>query len=307
VKRTLKEWLDAFIPNIKKTALSTEQVTNLNTVVEIAKNYFGEDEVITTPDIIAKMKAEVEEVKYLSGWRGLDEILKGFRPTQLVTLTGLTKHGKTTFAMDLASRMKPLSPLWFSFEETPEELIRKFLDRREEPPLFCAPSSIKDNSMFWLETKIIESIAKYGTKVVFIDHLDFLVPYSEDRNDLRIADTVRALKAMARRWNVTIFLLCHLVKARMDTMPTINELRGSAAIAQESDTVLIIWRETTREKREVKVTNNTVISVQANRRTGSTGNVKMVFKNGHFVEEDWAHAEEEDAESAAMTDLMEKM
>jgi len=125
------------------------------------------DEVITTPQILEQMKSKVEETKYLSGWKGLDGILKGFRPTQLVTLTGPTKHGKTSFAMDLASKMKALAPLWFSFEETPEELLQKFLDRKEEPPFFCAPKVIVNNTLFWLETKIIESIAKYGTEGYF--------------------------------------------------------------------------------------------------------------------------------------------
>lgn len=293
MKTPLTEWVKAFGTKFKETANPIQQ-ENLQGILTIAKAYEGDDEVVSTVQILERMSKQEAEITYLSGIKGLDTILKGFRPTQLITLTGLTKHGKTTFAMDLASRMKTLNPLWFSFEETPEELIQKFLDRKEEPPHFCAPSMIKNNSLFWLETKLIESIAKYGTKIVFIDHLDFLVPYSEDRNDLRIAETMRELKSMARRWGVVIVLLCHLIKARTDTLPSLNELRGSASIAQESDTVIIIWRETTREKKEVKISNNVTISIQANRRTGSTGNVKMVCKNGHFFEEDWAHAEEHD-------------
>ena len=70
-------------------------------------------------------------------------------------------------------------------------------------------------------------------------------------------------------------------------MPDLEDLRDSSFIAQEADTVLMLWRETKRENGEVKITNNVNLSVQANRRTGKTGNVKMVYSDGHFNEQAW--------------------
>jgi hypothetical protein len=49
--------------------------------------------------------------------------------------------------------------------------------------------------------------------------------------------------------------------------------------------VIILWREATRGRGEVVITDNVTVSVQANRRTGKTGNVKMVFKDDHFYEQ----------------------
>jgi replicative DNA helicase len=77
--------------------------------------------------------------------------------------------------------------------------------------------------------------------------------------------------------------------------PTLEDLRDSSFIAQEADTVIMLWRKTKRDDDgELIITNETLVSVQANRRTGETGNVKMVFKNGRFFEEDWKHKEEKE-------------
>jgi replicative DNA helicase len=83
----------------------------------------------------------------------------------------------------------------------------------------------------------------------------------------------------------------------MDTQPTLEDLRGSSSIAQEADTVLLLWRESKRKKGEVVITNNVNVSVQANRRTGKTGNVKMIFENGHFLEQEWKTEAEEELEN----------
>ena len=108
---------------------------------------------------------------------------------------------------------------------------------------------------------------------------------------------MRGLKALAKKWNVLIFIICHLVKAKMDTQPTLEDLKGSSSIGQEADTVIILWREMKRSGGQVEITNNVNVSIQANRRTGKTGNVKMVYENGHFTERDWTSSEEEKQEA----------
>jgi len=195
----------------------------------------------------------------------------------------------TSYAVDLTSRLKDFNPLWFPFEEGAEELIQKFLDRGEDAPLFYTPRTMKQNQLKWLEDKIVESIAKYGTRIVFIDHLHFIVPFTTNRQDLAIGNVMRLLKQIATKWNIVIFLMAHLKKVKSDTQPSIDDLRDASWIGQESDTVMIIWRQTKRNRDgEVVITNNTNISVQANRRTGKTGNVKMVFLDGKFFEQEWA-------------------
>lgn len=198
----------------------------------------------------------------------------------------------TSFAIELTIRMASENPLWLPFEESAQELIQKFLSRGQEPPLFFTPLQMRQNTLDWIESKIVESKAKYGSKLVFIDHLGFITPRS-DSEAQEIGRVMRSLKNMAKKWNIVIVLLCHLNKTSLDKNPDLEDLRGSAAIAQEADTVIFIWRQTTKNRQdgEVEITNNTNISVQANRRVGKTGNVKMTFNNGRYLETDWSRSE----------------
>lgn len=272
---------------ITTTQKGIEKEESLNRLKEVAKIYNGEDKVIPFDDIVAKIKINKDEEKIMSGWDGLDELLKGFRLGQVVVVSALTKSGKTSFLMDLTTRIQDYHPLWFPFEESAEELLRKFIERGDEPPKGFTPENTKGNTLEWIESKIVESIAKYNTKVVFIDQLDFIVPMGGDNHHLMIAKTMRDIKGLAKKWNVVIFVICHLQKTKMDVQPTLEDLRGSSSIGQEADTVIILWRETKREDGQVVITDNVNVSVQANRRFGKTGNVKMKYDNGKFIEGDW--------------------
>jgi replicative DNA helicase len=272
---------------IEKEKVGQEKTDSLVRLKEIAKVYRGDDKIIPFKDLVERIKAGEEEEKILTGWKGIDDLLRGFRLQQLITVSALTASGKTTFLMDLTVRLKDYHPLWFAFEESADELCRKFLERGQEPPQAFTPENMTSNTIEWIESKIVESIAKYDTKIVFIDQLDFIVPLTGDNHHLNIAKTMRDLKAIAKKWNVVVFIICHLTKAKLDTQPTLEDLRGSAAIGQESDTVVLLWRESTRIDGQVVITDNVNISIQKNRRYGKTGNVKMVYENGRFIEREW--------------------
>lgn len=197
----------------------------------------------------------------------------------------------TSFAIELTSNLKDEHPMWLPFEEGAEELVQKFLDRNEAPPLFYTPDRMSGNTLLWVEKKIIEAKAKYGTNIIFIDHLHFIVDFGENMS-LQIGRTMRELKRIAKDWNVAIVLIAHLKKTKMDVTPTLEDIRDSSFIAQEADTVIMLWRETKMVNGDIEITNNVNVSVQANRRTGKTGNVKMIFSNGRFLQEDWKHKDD---------------
>lgn len=260
----------------------------LSRLQDIARDYAGDDKVVSSLEIAAEMKTRPEQVKMISGIGGLDRILEGFRHKQLIVLSAITKHGKTTFAIDLTARLKEYNPLWLPFEEPAEELIQKFIDRGEQPPLFYAPQKMSGSTLFWIEKKIIEAKAKYNSQLIFIDHLHYIIEMGGESVSHQIGVTMRSLKKLAVKWNVVIILIAHLTKTRLDENPNLENLRDSSFIAQEADTVVLLWRQTTKSRDgEVTITNNLNVSVQANRRTGKTGNVKMTYQNGKFFENNW--------------------
>lgn len=260
---------------------------------EIAEAYQGADKVISSHEILEEMQTRPPQRKITTGITGLDNILDGFREKQLVVLSAATKSGKTTFAIELTSRLKAENPMWFPFEESAEEIIQKFVDRGEDTPLFYTPQQITGNTLLWIEKKIIEAKAKYDSKIVFIDHLHFIVsPGSEDINQ-RIGETMRQLKKLAVKWNMVVVLIAHLRKTQLDVQPTLEDLRDSSFIAQEADTVILLWRKTERVNGEIVISDTVNLSVQANRRTGKTGNVKLLYENGKFLEQLPSAAERE--------------
>lgn len=282
--QSLIKSLEGEIKNVANEEYKAEALLRLQ---EIARTYAGEDKLVSSLELYELIRNETPQRRLLTGIAGLDAILEGFRESQLIVLSGITKHGKTSLAIELTICLKDEHPMWLPFEEPARELILKFHDRGEPPPVFYTPQKMVGNTLLWIEKKIIEAKAKFDSKVVFIDHLHYILNGNRENMAQEIGDTMRSLKKLAVKWNVVIVLLAHLKKTKLDQNPDLEDLKDSSSIAQEADTVMFMWRETKRERGEVITTNNINLSVQANRRTGKTGNVKLVFKNGRFKEEDW--------------------
>lgn len=274
----------------KRTRAKLYDLETLALLKKKAQEYDGEDKLISFEEVAEKVRNEPEEEKILTGWKRFDDIVKGFRPKQLVVVSGITKHGKTSWLMDMSSNLAQYNPTWFLFEEGADELVRKFIEKGLSIPYGFTPNYMSGSTTEWIEQKVIESIAKYNSRIVFVDQLDFIVPMQGDDHSLRIGRTMRELKGIAKKWDITIVLICHLKKSQLEKQPNLDDLKGSSSIGQEADTVILIWRETKRgDDGETIISNNTVISVQANRRAGKTGNVKMVydFDSGKYIEQNW--------------------
>lgn len=292
----IEDLISKFSKELVKENERYEQSENLLRLKETAKLYSGEDQVVSFKEIAEKVKENVNPIKIMTGWNDLDKIIRGFRPQQLVVVSAPTKSGKTTWLMELSSKVKEYDPTWLCFEESAEELVEKYMERGIEIPHGFAPVVTLGNSVEWIESKIIESIAKYNSRVFFIDHLGFIVPTHTSNYPLMVEATMRALKGLAKKWGIVIFLIAHITKNEISNQPDLNDIRGSSSIAQEADTVIMLWRESKRENGKVITTNNVNISVQANRRHGSTGNVEMVYDGKHFYEKAWSENAKADSE-----------
>lgn len=271
---------------IKDNKDQVEQGEQLSRLQQVAATYEGDDQVISSLELVEAIRNEPEQRKIMTGFEELDSILGGFREGQLIVLSGITKHGKTSMAIEFTIRLAEEHPLWLPFEEPAPELIRKFIERNVEPPLFFTPKKVMGNNLQWIENKIVESVAKYNSRIVFIDHLGFIQDTEQAHGDenmaYKIERIMRSLKRLAVKWNVVIVLLAHLTKTRLDTNPTLEDLKGSSAIGQEADTVMLLWRKTERRDGELVIGNSANLSIQANRRTGKTGNIKFVYMDGRF-------------------------
>lgn len=253
------------------------------------RDYRGDDRVVSAERYL-ELSGEDDYVKRVSsGFQGLDRLIDGFRPGELVVIAGPTGQGKTTLCRTLTEEIgaEANPSLWFSYEMPSDQLIKSFGD---EVPAFYLPLKLRGNVMDWIKRRVEEGIAKYGVWSVFIDHLHFLLKMKElarvGSTSILLGAVLRELKKIALETETVIFLVSHLRKLRNDERPTIADLRDSSFTGQESDIVMLIWRmkEKASNERGYRFLDQSVLSVEKCRRTGKLGELRLRFEDGRFYE-----------------------
>jgi replicative DNA helicase len=253
--------------------------------LEALRNYSGNDEVVS----LSALEFENKNFTIKSKIPCLDDLIGGFMPGELVVISGITKNGKTTFCVSLTDTFaeQGIESLWFSFEMPYRQF--RFMFPATIPQNIFVPMSLKNSTLLWIKSKILEGILKFGIKVVFIDHLGFLddIAKKQDRR-VEIDSIVRELKRMAVELDIVIFLVHHIKKIESGTIPQFEDLKESSAVAQDSDKVLMIWREFKKGRcGEIQMTGNTKLSVEIDRHSGTyKKQITLMLKNKRFYEID---------------------
>lgn len=226
------------------------------------KEYDGDDRVISSHEMkLALERRSVALVSVKSQIPSLDRYIEDFRGGELITISGPTKNGKTllaqTFSVNFGKQEHPA--LWFTFEVPPQQFLSQF----PKVPMLYMPAKLKPHALDWLEDRIEESFEKYRTRIVFIDHLHYLLDLAKMKTpSIEIGSVVRRLKGIAVNREMIIFLLCHTIKGKQDGILSYESIRDSSFVSQESDTVFMVKR--TPEEGE----NTARLRVEFHRRTG---------------------------------------
>ena len=242
-------------------------------------------------------------VKLDTGYPGLDNVLKGMRPGNLVIIAGRPSMGKTTFAINIARNIllahsKPLQ--FFSYEMGDLEILRSFLcctgsiplehlkgDQKDLPPLTYERLTYAIAQLQGHQLDIQTSNPTIGTfkrevrlhkklcptlNVVVIDYLQLMNKTGSNENrTLEIAAITRDLKQLARELNIVIICLSQLnrnVDSRpgSDKSPILSDLRDSGSIEQDSDIVMFVQRD----DKDTRI-------IVAKNRSGPVGEARLVF------------------------------
>jgi len=239
-------------------------------------NYDGEDKVISSFEMADKVAGQKNLFNVRSQIPSLDKLIDGFVPGELIMLSGLTKNGKTLLAQTLTNNFynQDILSLWFTYELPPKQFLECF----PETPHTYMPSVLKAGNWQWIEDRIMESYLKYHTRVVFIDHLHFVVDIARQGNfSLEIGTIIRRLKMLAVRENLIMFVMAHTKKkAEGDNF---GEIRDSSFAEQESDVTLMV-------RRFPEISQNVAcVRVNQSRRTGvMKEKVWLEKKDGFLVE-----------------------
>lgn len=273
--------IDKELVQIEGELKSAEGLTRLE---EVAAQYNGEYRLVWSSDLLEEIKSRPQAVLFHTKLPLLDELLGGVREQQLISICAHTKHGKTTFGMFLLDQFEELNPVMIPIEQSNEELIEQLNMNGYKIPHFLSPYKLAAKvDVDWIEQRIVEGIAKHNTKVVLIDHLGYinnLGPNGENKREnlaYRIGEVMRSLKNIAKRWNVVIILLVHISQSDESKPPTLEDIKNSSDISQESDIVMGLWRKNESKKKVRVYQNKTLVSVMANRRTGKNNSIGLSF------------------------------
>jgi replicative DNA helicase len=217
------------------------------------------------------------------GIPGLDRLTGGIHEGELISTSGLTKQGKTTFAQSITHNVikKDHTVGWFTFEVTPARFLEKFKGDEKALDFGLLPVEHRAGDLRWLFERIAEMHVTWRTRIFVIDHLHYLFDMWGSRNvSISIGQVVRALKHLAVTGGFTIFLLCHYSKGQKEEdRDSYENIRDSSLIAQESDAVFLIRRM----KEGGEYNETALLTVEFHRRTGVMKKKIGLIKVGEFL------------------------
>ncbi len=246
---------------------------------EKLRDYKGEDRVVSSHEMKLALDRRPEAViRVKSLIPSLDHYIEDFRAGELIPISGPTKNGKTLLAQTLTVNFEKQNQpsLWFTYEVP----ARQFLSQFPELPTIYLPAKLRAHALDWLEERILESFEKYHTRIVFVDHLHYLVDMARMKSpSLEIGTVVRRLKGIAINNELVVFLLCHTIKGKQEGTLSYESIRDSSFVSQESDSVLMIQRKPDMGENAAR------LRVEFHRRTGVLEKVVDLIKVNGLLQE----------------------
>jgi replicative DNA helicase len=228
-------------------------------------------------DVAAARKAQ-RVLKYNFGWPEVDKLTGGIRPGQLITIGARSSMGKSTFALNAAVNVanQGIPTLFISLEMTIAELEGKILgqlghvrgDDYSDPRSIGIETFSKlvasakgsadlplhlDDGSYSSATDIEVAVMKLNNdriepiKVVFVDYLQLMSLDGGANNMVQaISKLTRELKQLAKKLGIAIVILSQLsrgVESRNDKRPMMSDLRDSGSIEQDSNMILMLYRD----------------------------------------------------------------
>lgn len=226
-----------------------------------------------------------------TGYTDLDNLIGGFADEELIVVGGGTGRGKSQFVqcimMNQVLQNNPI--LFVTLEMSQIETTIRFMRMIKTK---CDSEVLPELPIFFyagdlINLKILDEAIRQGKeqgiKVVFIDHLHFF-SRSTENSAQEIGLITREIKLMARKYKIPIVLVSHIRKlTTASSMPDLDDLKDSSAIAQDADTVLMVNRDIdTTDKHEQRTM---MVKTAKNRRTGKLGFSAYYLDDNYYLEE----------------------
>ncbi|MBF0981471.1 replicative DNA helicase [Candidatus Gracilibacteria bacterium] len=253
---------------------------------------------------------KVNAKKVMSGYRGIDDMLTGFKPGELIILAARPSMGKTAFSLNLLTDIalnQKKTAVMISLEMSSESIVDRIMSEVAGVPMHKINKGDLDNEDFDKMGKAMEilseskiyiddkgalsvpelksklrklKIEKGGLDIVIIDYLQLMHGTAFQGNRVQeISEISRGLKELAKELEVPIIALSQLSRSleqRVDKKPILSDLRESGAIEQDADAVLMLYREDYYDP-ETDKKGATDVCIRKNR-NGAVGEVELHFQ-----------------------------
>jgi replicative DNA helicase len=284
-------------------------------------------------DVFAELEKDPNEVDVgvSTGYKGLNDRLRGLAKTDMIVLAARPAMGKTSLAMNIAENAalgrlakNPVAVGIFSLEMSREQLVRRMLfsnarvsaqavqnrmTQHDHMQLANAVDRLQKAKIFIDDTPGLEATelrsrarrmkSHHDIDLIIIDYLQ-LMNYTKFAKEGRQRETMAisgAIKAMAKELAVPVIVLSQLSRATEqrggENIPKLSDLRDSGAIEQDADVVMLLYRPSYYKHGDDRNTDNLAIVDVAKFRHGSTGEVKMNFIREYTRFEDRAERDED--------------
>ncbi|MBD2439835.1 replicative DNA helicase [Nostoc sp. FACHB-110] len=246
-----------------------------------------------------------------TGFYDLDSLLGGgFRKGRLYVLAARPSVGKSALAGNLALNVAKTGqfPICvFSLEMSIEEYTQRFLSSEsgiennflergaisegQWQPLSGAIAQLSEQQIFIndescpslneIRSQVRRTSSHYGgVGLVIVDYLQLMAEAADSRANMteRVAEISRGLKKLAKDLDVPVLALSQLsreVEHRNDKRPILSDLRSSGAVEQDSDVVIMLYRE--EMYNEDTPDRGIAELIVRKQRNGPTGAVKLLF------------------------------
>ncbi len=267
-------------------------------------------------DMIQKMGLEESELEGVHPkLRDVFELTSTFKGGQMITIAGRPSMGKSAAALYFAYqaiRNNTGATVFFSAEMPVEDVIRRLLaletginlgdlinsnfDERDLDQIERAAElffSLTDDRRFFIDDTppkelsfaSIEATLKKAQiqcehiNLIAVDYLQLISGFGNGNAHQEVSKWSKYFKGLAKKYHCPLLLVSQLsrsVENRQDKRPLLSDLRESGAIEEDSDMVMLLYREDYYQ--DIKEDNSVLEINVAKNRHGRTGTAKVLYQ-----------------------------
>ena len=295
-----EDWQQRRLKNdITALSMGSPTVNDLRRLTEAAEKLTAKKQ-NSADQYLAEYKKPIEAIG--TGFYELDKLLGGgFLRSTNTTIGARPSTGKTTFAINIATFDPSLKVLFISIEMTARMIYDRIVSNK-------ADLSYSNCVLHLIDFDIVKEVVERYPNLTIVDDISDIeqieqLVYSE-KWDLVVIDYIQIvtsqrrfsdnrqridyisqrLKAASKKTSACIISLSQITRGGKDK-PTMSDLKESGGLEQDSDYIILLYREYVNNKESHIDSKATIITLDKNK-FGQTGELNMDFigNRQRFVE-----------------------